>query len=184
MHRIDYILISGVEWVSDPDERYQGVTEIREPLLLAIPRLTTLIINDLPKSFHLDDNGLQRQETPLIPSKVIREALVNSVMHRNYRFSNPIQIIRYANRLEIHNPGYSLKPIDEIDQPGSVTRNEKIAAVLHEIGFAETKGTGGKVMLETMLEANLTLPRFDSEREKDRFCLTSDLAPFLISLTW
>ena len=27
-------------------------------------------------------------------------------------------------------------------------------------------------MLETMLEANLTLPRFDSQREKDYFCLT------------
>jgi len=172
MHRIDYILISGTEWVSDPDERYQVVVEMREPLLLAVPRLTALVINDLPKSFHLDENGLQRQEIPLIPSKVIREAIVNAVMHRNYRLSSPIQIIRYTNRLEIHNPGYSLKPVDEIDQPGSLTRNEKIAAVLHETGFAETKGTGGRVMLETMLEANLSLPRFDSQRERDRFCLT------------
>ncbi|MGF1602283.1 MAG: ATP-binding protein [Thermosynechococcaceae cyanobacterium] len=172
MHRIDYLLISGTEWVADPNERYKGVTEIREPLLLAIPRLTTLVINDLPKSFHLDENGLQRQETPLIPRNVIREAIVNAVMHRNYRAASPVQIIRYADRLEIHNPGYSLKPIDEIDQPGSLSRNEKIAAVLHETGFAETKGTGGKVMLETMREANLTIPKFNSQREKDCFCLT------------
>ena len=171
MHRIDYILIQGTEWISDPDERYQAI-EIREPLVLAIPRLSTLVINDLPKTFHLEENSLQRQDIPLIPSKVIREAIVNAVMHRNYRTSNPIQIIRYANRLELHNPGYSLKPIDEIDQPGSFTRNTKIAAVLHELNIAETKGTGGKTMLETMLEANLTLPRFDSQREKDYFCLT------------
>ncbi len=172
MHRIDYMLLEGTEWVSDTDERYQGVTEIREPLLLAIPRLTALVINDLPKSFSLGESDLQRQETPLIPSKVIREAIVNAVMHRNYRTASPIQIIRYANRLEIHNPGYSLKPTDEIDQPGSFARNEKIAAVLHEIGIAETKGTGGRVMLEAMLEANLTLPRFDSQREKDHFRVT------------
>ena len=171
MHRIDYILIQGTEWISDPDERYQAI-EILEPLLLAITRLSTLVINDLPKTFYLEENSLQRQDIPLIPSKVIREAIVNAVMHRNYRTSNPIQIIRYANRLELHNPGYSLKPIDDIDKPGSLTRNTKIAAVLHDLNIAETKGTGGKTMLETMLEANLTLPRFDSQREKDYFCLT------------
>jgi ATP-dependent DNA helicase RecG len=170
MHRIDYILIQGTEWISDPDERYLAI-EILEPLLLAIPRLSTLVINDLPKTFHLEENSLQRQDIPLIPSKVIREAIVNAVMHRNYRTSNPIQIIRYANRLELHNPGYSLKPINEIDQPGSFMRNTKIAAVLHDLNIAETKGTGGRTMIEAMLEANLTLPCFDSQREKDHFCL-------------
>jgi len=172
MHRIDYMIVEGTEWVTNPDKRYQSLTEIREPLLLAIPKLTTLVINDLPKSFHLEDNQLQRQDIPLIPSRVIREAIVNAVMHRNYRVSSPIQIIRYANRLEIRNPGYSLKPTDEIDQPGSFTRNNTIASVLHELNIAETKGTGGKIMIEAMLEANLTLPGFDSQREKDRFCLT------------
>ncbi len=60
MHRIDYILISGTEWVSDPDERYQVVAEMREPLLLAVPRLTALVINDLPKSFHLDERAFEK----------------------------------------------------------------------------------------------------------------------------
>jgi len=171
MHRIDYILIEGTEWVSDPDERYQ-VIEIRDPLLLAIPRLATLVINDLPKTFRLEENSLQRQDIPLIPSKVIREAIVNAVMHRNYRTSTPIQIIRYADRLELNNPGYSLKPVNEIDKPGSLPRNPTIAAVLHELNFAEIKGTGGKAMLEAMLDANLTLPEFYSQREKDYFYLT------------
>jgi ATP-dependent DNA helicase RecG len=172
MHRIDYIVSSGNEWVPNPDERYQAVTEFREPLLLAIPRIIALIINDLPKAFRLEDNEVQRQDIPLIPSKVIREAIPNAVMHRNYRTASPIQIIRYTNRLEIRNPGYSLKPVDEIDQPGSRARNVTIAAVLHDLNIAETKGTGGRIMLETMRDANLTVPRFDSQREKDHFCLT------------
>jgi ATP-dependent DNA helicase RecG len=50
MHRIDYILVEGKEWVSDPDKRYQSI-EIREPLLLAIPKLITLVLNDLPKAY-------------------------------------------------------------------------------------------------------------------------------------
>ncbi len=171
MHRIDYILVEGKEWVSDPDKRYQS-TEIREPLLLAIPKIITLVLNDLPKAFGLAENEIHRRETPVIPRKVIREAIVNAVMHRNYRERSPVQIIRFSDRLEIRNPGYSLKPTDEFDQPGSKTRNEKIAAVLHEVNLAETKGSGGRVMLEKTLEANLTLPLFVSNRERDYFHLT------------
>ncbi|KYC36049.1 transcriptional regulator [Scytonema hofmannii PCC 7110] len=171
MHRIDYILVEGKEWVSDLDKRYQSI-EIREPLLLAIPKLITLVLNDLPKAFNLAENDIHRRETPLIPRKVIREAIVNALMHRNYREWSPVQIIRFSDRLEIRNPGYSLKPTDEFDQPGSKTRNEKIAAVLHEVNIAETKGSGGRVMLEKMLEANLTLPLFVSNRDRDYFHVT------------
>jgi ATP-dependent DNA helicase RecG len=168
MHRIDYILVEGKEWVSDPDQRYQSI-EIREPLLLAIPKLTALILNDLPKAFNLAENGIHRRETPVIPRQVIREAIVNAVMHRNYRERSPVQIIRFSDRLEIRNPGYSLKPTNELDQPGSKTRNEKIAAVLHEVGIAETKGSGIRVMFEEMRKANLTIPLFESSLEKDNF---------------
>jgi ATP-dependent DNA helicase RecG len=90
-------------------------------------------------------------------------------MHRNYRKSQPVQIIRYANRIEIKNPGHSLVPDDRLGEPGSLTRNEKIAAVLHELGFAETKGTGIRAMREAMEHANLTHPLFLSDREKDEF---------------
>ena len=92
-------------------------------------------------------------------------------MHRDYRKRSPIQIIKYSDRLEIRNPGYSLKPLNQetLGEPGSVIRNEAIAAVLHETGFAETKGSGIRVMFETMLEANLSLPSFDSNRNQDQF---------------
>ncbi|MFN7908493.1 MAG: ATP-binding protein, partial [Microcystis sp.] len=136
------------------------------------PRLITLVLNDLPKAFSLDENGIHRREIPIIPRRVIREAIVNAVMHRNYRERSAVQIIRFSDRLEIHNPGYSLKPTDEFDQPTSKTRNEKIATVLHEVNMAETKGSGGRVMLEKMLEANLTLPLFVSNRDRDYFRVT------------
>ncbi|MGD1922352.1 MAG: ATP-binding protein [Pleurocapsa sp.] len=61
---------------------------------------------------------------------------------------------------------------ETLGEPGSVIRNEAIAEVLHETGFAETKGSGIRAMLESMLEANLTLPLFDSNRDRDRFQVT------------
>ncbi|NEP13669.1 MAG: transcriptional regulator [Symploca sp. SIO2C1] len=168
MNRVDYIIVEGREWIPDPAHRYQSI-EILEPLLLAIPKLVTLILNDIPKAFTLGENGIHRNEVPLIPRTVIREAIVNALMHRNYRIRQPVQIIRYSNRLEIRNPGHSLKPIDSLGEPGSITRNEKIAAVLHEIGMAETKGSGIRVMFDEMQKANLTVPLFESSQEKDSF---------------
>lgn len=168
MSRIDYVIVEGREWVPDPNNRYQTV-EIIEPLLLAIPRLVSLVLGDIPKAFSIVDNGLHRQELPLIPRAVIREAIVNALMHRNYRTRQPVQIIRFSNRLEIHNSGHSLKSFDSLGEPGSIIRNEKIAAVLHEVGIAETKGTGIRVMIDEMHQANLTVPLFESSSEKDSF---------------
>ena len=84
----------------------------------------------------------------------------------------PVQIIRYSNRIEFRNPGHSLKPDDRLGEPGSIARNEKIAAILHETGFAETKGSGIRVVRELMRAANLTLPFFESDREADTFTAT------------
>ncbi len=113
MSRIDYIIVEGREWIPNPNKRYQTV-EIIEPLLLSLPRLVTLILNDIPKAFSLGENSIYRSEIPLIPRTVIREAIVNALMHRNYRIRQPVQIIRFSNRIEIHNPGHSLKPFDSL----------------------------------------------------------------------
>lgn len=108
----------------------------------------------------------------ILPLRVIREAVVNSVMHRTYRIHGAIQIIRYGNRLEIRNPGHSLKAEEKLGDPGSETRNPKIAAVLHEVNIAETKGSGVRVMRQLMHENNLAPPTFESSRQPDRFVAT------------
>ncbi|MCE5256988.1 MAG: hypothetical protein LLF89_09110 [Spirochaetaceae bacterium] len=100
---------------------------------------------------------------------MIREALVNALMHRSYRNQSPVQIIRYSNRIEIRNPGYSLKSMEHLGEPGSAPRNPRIAAVLHETRFAETKGSGIKVMRQMMHASGLTPPLFESDRGQDIF---------------
>ena len=98
-----------------------------------------------------------------------KSTLVNALMHRSYRSHSPVQIIRYANRLEIRNPGFSLKSPEHLGEPGSEPRNPRIAAVLHETRFAETKGSGIRVMRDTMEQAGLTPPLFESDRGNDQF---------------
>ncbi len=171
MMRIDYIRIPGRQWVENPDHRFDTL-EIRSPLLTAIRKASNAISEDMLKSFSLPEGSLVREEETVLPSRVIREAVVNAVMHRSYRIQGAIQIIRYANRLEIRNPGHSLKAEEQLGEPGSETRNPRLAAVLHEVNVAETKGSGIRAMRELMIQHNLLPPTFESDRRPDQFVAT------------
>jgi len=168
MTRVDYIRVPGREWVPQPDRRFYTV-ELRAPLISLLRRTQAAILDDLPKALGLEEGALQRRDTPLIPQRALREALVNALMHRSYRVHAPIQVIRYANRLEIRNPGFSLKSPEQLGEPGSVSRNPIIASALHETRFAETKGSGIRAMRETMEAAGLVPPLFESDRAGDQF---------------
>lgn len=171
MTRLDYIRVPGHEWVEDPEHRFETI-DMRDPIIRLIRRGEAAILDDLPRRFHLPPGELQRRDIPRIPERVIREAVVNALMHRSYRKQGPTQIIRYSNRIEIRNPGHSLKAEDRLGEPGSETRNPAIAAALHETDFAETKGSGIRVMRRLMRETDLAPPTFESDRAADEFVAT------------
>ncbi len=171
MMRIDYVRIPGREWVAEPDHRFDTV-EIRAPLILAARRAIAAVRDDLPSSFRLPEGQTVRSDETLLPIRVLREAIVNAVMHRSYRIHGAVQILRYANRLEVRNPGHSLKAEEQLGEPGSQTRNPHVAAVLHEVHLAETKGSGIRAMRELMLQHDLLPPTFESSRRPDQFIAT------------
>jgi len=178
MMRLDYIRVPGRTWVDDPEHPFDTI-EMRDPLFRMLPRGQAAIMDDIPRAFSFRSDGLKREEEPRIPPRVIREALVNAVMHRSYLIHGPVEVIRYANRLEIRNPGHSLKPVERLGEPGSQTRNPTIASVLHETKYAENKGSGIRVMQQLMDNANLSPPSFDSDREHDQFIATFLMHHFL-----
>lgn len=167
MIRADYIRVPGKEWIKDPDERFRTV-DMRGSLISLMYRLVEEINADLPKGFMLADGELQAQASGL-PVKALREVIVNALMHRNYRESSPVQVIRYDNRIEIRNPGYSLKNEELLGQPGSTTRNPTIAAVFHETNLAETKGSGIRAIKRLLKSAHLAPPTFESDRVGNQF---------------
>jgi ATP-dependent DNA helicase RecG len=167
MLRVDYIRVPGNSWIQNADNRFTTI-DMRGPLLLMLYRLIDAINADLPKGFLLPENDPQAASTGL-PVKALREAIVNALMHRSYREHRPTQIIRYDNRIEILNPGYSLKAEDKLGMPGSETRNPFIAAVFHDTNLAETKGSGIRAMRRLMQESHLAPPTFESSRENNEF---------------
>ncbi len=168
MTRVDYIRVPGREWVPDPERRFDSI-EMRDSLFRLIRRVQAAILDDLPKAFGLAEGDLQRKDSPVVPQRVIREAVVNALMHRSYRTHAPVQIIRYSNRLEIRNPGFSLKSPEHLGEPGSMPRNPKLAAALYDTRFAETKGSGVRVMREICEQVGLAPPLFESDRAQEQF---------------
>ena len=171
MVRIDYIRVPGMEWIEDPHNRFQSI-DIRKPLVLALPQAEASVVDELPKGFYLPEGSMHSVQEPIVPRKVIREAIANAVMHRTYTKHNPIQIIRYRNRIEVRNAGHSLKPMAQLGNPGSWPRNPLLGSVLRDLNLAENKGSGIRTMRRLAADAGLTLPEFQSDREADTFCVT------------
>ena len=169
--RVDYIRVAGTEWVPDASRPYDCL-EIRAPLLVAFRKAYTAVLEDLVRSFSLEPGSPARKEVPKIPESVVREVLANALVHRSYRVPSAIQVIRFNDRIEVRNPGHSLVEEDQLGQPGSLTRNPRIADVLREMHLAENKGTGIAAMRRAMKRAGLTPPMFESNRHVDRFVAT------------
>jgi len=183
--RVDYIRVPGKEWVEDPEKRFSTTVDMRGPLLQLVDRAQAAVMDDLPKGFDLQEGQIQA-DTPTLPARVLHEAIVNALMHRSYREHRPTQIIRYANRIEIHNAGFSLKNEDQLGEPGSQLRNPYLAAVFHETNTAETKGSGIRVMREQMRAHGFSLPTFESDRASNSFTSRLLLHHFLLEedLKW
>ncbi|OBW93051.1 ATP-binding protein [Gallibacterium salpingitidis] len=173
MARVDYIRHKGKQWVEAGEEqRFAYTQDFRESLISMVHRLEATILDDLPHHFNLEEGQIQRNDVPLLPAKVIREAVVNLLMHRDYSVNQPSQINRFSNRIEMQNAGYSLKPLEEMGSASSITRNPLIAAVLYDLQYAETKGSGVTIMRNELKSVGLTLPLFQSNQDSNQFKAT------------
>ena len=91
---------------------------------------------------------LEHEEIPEVPLDALREALVNSICHRDYYSPQSNYIAIYKDRIEIDNPGAfpeNLEPEDYIfkSEP-SIPRNPLIAEALYKTKDIEKWGSGLK----------------------------------------
>jgi ATP-dependent DNA helicase RecG len=98
-----------------------------------------------------------------IPQEVVREAIVNAVAHRDYTSNGSVQVMLFADRLEVWNPG-ALPPsltLAMLSKPhGSVPRNPLIAEPLYLAKYIERMGTGTREMISRCKAAGLPAPVF------------------------
>ncbi len=89
---------------------------------------------------------MKRHEIPEIPMTALREAIVNSLVHRDYNDPKLNEIAFFADRIEIFNPGTfpkGLSPDDFIKgHERSHLRNPKIAEVFYYTKNIDRWGSG------------------------------------------
>ncbi len=108
---------------------------------------------------------MNREDIYEIPLEVLREAVVNALMHRDYSItSTQVSIEIYDDRVEIVNPGglpkgLSLRELGTV----SIRRNEVIADLFFRLHKVERIGMGIQKMKEAMIAAGLREPTFEPD---------------------
>ncbi len=93
-----------------------------------------------------------------IPYEAVREAIVNAVTHRDYTSNASVQVMLFADRLEVWNPG-ELPPtltLEKLRKPhASIPHNPLIAEPMFLATYAEKAGSGILDMLARCHKAGL-----------------------------
>ncbi len=107
--------------------------------------------------------GPQALVTYELPRDAVAEAIVNAVVHRDYASNASVQVMLFADRLEVWNPGElppSLTP-ELLRKPhSSIPRNPLIAEPMFLAHYIEKAGTGTLDMISLCRKAGLPEPDF------------------------
>lgn len=132
-------------------------------LFEVIDQAVEFVLGKLDRSVGTRAKSTQAPVEFEIPRPVIAEAIVNAVAHRNYRHNGFVQVIVFADRVEVWNPGElppGLTP-ELLRQPhGPIPRNPLIAEPLFRVKYVEKAGTGTTDMIADCLKAGLPEPDF------------------------
>ena len=127
-------------------------------------------VPDFRERYELPD-GLFRQHVPLYDEIVVRELLVNALVHRPYTQRGDIFLNLHPDRLEVVNPG--LLPLGVTPQNllhTTVRRNEHLARIFHDLKLMEREGSGYDKMYEVLLSQGKPVP--EPKEGPDRFEVT------------
>lgn len=108
-----------------------------------------------------------------LPREAVAEAIVNAITHRDYASNASVQVMLFADRLEIWNPG-ELPPsltFKQLRHPhASIPRNPLIAEPIFLAHYIEKAGTGTLDMIALCRAAGLAEPSF--RQDGGQFVLT------------
>jgi len=106
--------------------------------------------------------GVHLRNKTTIPEVALREAIINSLMHRKYSIPGATKIALYDDRLEIFNPGNfpGLIDISHLGDGTTYLRNPTLVRISRRFGLVEKLGTGIRLILESCSKAGIKKPEF------------------------
>ncbi len=150
--------------------RFEGVSkasaidhlDIKSPLPIAIDESLAFIRRNT--SMKAVIRSVRREDIPEYPAEVVREAVINAILHADYStMRSCIQIAIFDDRMEITNPGpLPLGLRLETALSGiSQLRNRVLGRVFRELQLIEQWGSGLSRMHKICLEQGNPPPKFE-----------------------
>jgi ATP-dependent DNA helicase RecG len=109
---------------------------------------------------HYQD-GMVIYDIPTFNERVVREAVLNAVSHRNYQLAGSVFVRQYRDRLVIESPGgfpYGVTTKNILYK--QAPRNKRVAEILALSGLVERSGQGMDLMYELSVRESKALPDF------------------------
>ena len=102
------------------------------------------------------DEAMRRQRRWLYPPEALREAIVNALAHRDWTRYEEIEVVRYADRLEVLSPGalQSTMTVEKMLAGQRSPRNPLIVDVLRDYGYVDARGMGVRRKIVPLLRAS------------------------------
>ena len=167
---VDVAVHLGMEKSSPGKPRFIDRQLCDGPISACVESSMAVLARNLRKASHI--SGLRRRDEWEIPEEVLREALSNALLHREYAplyTGEAVSVDVYPDRIEVRNPGglWGGKTLDSLDDGTSRCRNPRLmslmGAVPLELGggyIVENQGSGIRFMLQEMKARSLPAPEF------------------------
>ena len=138
--------------------------EIETDLLSEVEEVKRFIFNNISLRAWIEEGKIERQEKWEYPPKALREAIVNAIVHRDYRVPSKIQVRIFDDRIEIWNPGrlpegWNTETLKK--EHTSEPFNPLIARIFFWIGYMEEVGTGTNKIIKWCKDWRLPEPEFE-----------------------
>lgn len=133
--------------------------ELDEPLPQAVESIMLFLKKHAMRG--ADFSEIQRKDVWSIPLSVLREVVINALVHTDYsQRGAPIRIAFFDDRIEVENPGILLPgmTIEDMKSGVSKIRNPVIARVFRELKLIEQWGSGVRNILHQSREMGLPEP--------------------------
>ena len=146
-----------------------GKEETRDfdgPLVLIPAQVEAWLGDKLPAV--LDRSQMQRREVPAVPFEMVREAVVNALVHRDYGIrEGKCQLVVTAETIVVKSPGGPVSPITleqlQAFNAPMLSRNPELHYVFAKMEMAEERGLGLRSLKNRAQEGKLPLPKYSWE---------------------
>lgn len=169
---IDVAVHPGTEKAQDPTIRFLDRQLCDGPLPQAIDDAVRAVLRNLRTRRVVD--GATGTDVPEIPADVLREAITNAVMHRDYSTfvrGQQVAVDVHPDRVEVRSPGgfWGDRTKENVAEGRSASRNESLVQLLRVVPMpdgqstvAENQGSGVPLMVAAMRRRGLPAPDYSS----------------------